>query len=198
MTVVRIGEQERERRSSLLQRRATPLTVLVVVAAIVALRLWAVETVIVEGHSMVGMLEPGDRVLVIKMLQAKRLDVVVLEDPSAGGPVIKRLIGMPGDTISMTPYTVRRGNQVFTLGSQLYIDGAPQDEAYATSLVPVSMPPIQMGDDEYFVAGDNRDASIDSRRYGPVGGQQMIGVGVAVIYPLTRARLIGRPSALQE
>ncbi|MBE9566804.1 MAG: signal peptidase I, partial [Proteobacteria bacterium] len=163
-----------------------------------ALRLWAVETVIVEGHSMVGMLEPGDRVLVIKMLQAKRLDVVVLEDPSAGGPVIKRLIGMPGDTISMTPYTVRRGNQVIALGSQLYIDGTPQDEAYATSLVPVSMPPIQMGDDEYFVAGDNRDASIDSRRYGPVAGQQMIGVGVAVIYPVTRARLIRRPSALQE
>ena len=198
MTVVRVGEQERERRSSLLQSRATPLMVVLVVAAVVGLRLWVVETVIVDGHSMADMLEPNDRVLVIKVLRAKRLYVVVLEDPAAGDTVIKRLIGMPGDTVSMTPYTVREGKQVLALGSQLYIDGAPQDEAYATSLVPVSMPPIQMGDDEYFVAGDNRDASIDSRRYGPVDGEQMIGVGVAVIYPPTRVKLIRRPSAPQD
>lgn len=198
MTVFRIGQQERERRSSLLQSRATPLTILLVVGAIAILRLWMVETVIVDGHSMADMLEPGDRVLVVKMLRAKRLDVIVLEDPSAGDTVIKRLIGMPGDTISMAPYAVRHGNRIIALGSQVYIDGTPQDEAYATSLVPVSMPPIQMGDDEYFVAGDNRDASIDSRRYGPVDGQHIIGVGVAVIYPPTRVRLIRRPSASQE
>jgi len=198
MTVVRIGEQERERRSSLLQRRATPLTVVLVVAAIAALRLWVVETVIVDGHSMADALEPGDRVLVVKVLPLERLDVVVLRDPSAGTPAIKRLVGMPGDTISMAPYVVREGDRIVALGTQLYVDGEPQDEPYATSVVPVSMPPIQMGDDEYFVTGDNRDASIDSRRYGPITGQDIIGVGVVVIYPLTRMRLIRRPSALQE
>ena len=192
MTVVRIGQQERKRRSSLLLRRVTPGMLFLVVAAIAALRLWVVETAIVEGHSMENTLLPGDRVLVLKPLGLKRFDVVVLQDPEAKEVVIKRVVGLPGDTISMVPYTVNVGDHQVMLGSQLYVNGTPYEEPYASSAIPRSLPPLRVPEESCFVLGDNRDDSTDSRQYGPVKRRDIQGVGVAVILPLARAKAIPR------
>ena len=192
MTVVRIGERERKERPSLLLRRVTPGMLILVLGAIVSLRHWVVETAIVEGQSMEDTLHPGDRVLVLKPLGLKRFDVVVLEDPEEGEIAIKRVVGLPGDVISMVPHTRPVGKRRLMLGSQLYINGAPYQEPYASSILLRSLPPLRVPERSYFVLGDNRDASVDSRHYGPVERRRIKGVGVAIVFPPQRARVIPR------
>ena len=195
MTVVRIGQPEQKRRS-LLRSRVTPGMAILVIAGIIVLRLWAVETAIVDGDSMETTLSSGDRVLVLKLLRPERFDVVVLRDPEWGGIAIKRVVGLGGDRISMVPYVVAVGDREVAVGSKLYIDGRPYEEPYASSVVPRSLPPAKVPEEAYFVMGDNRDASTDSRRYGPVAGRLIQGVGVAIIFPLSRMRILPRGSAV--
>jgi len=193
MTVVRVGQPEQQQpRRSLLTSRATPGVVLLVLLGVVAFRLWIVETAFVEGLSMANSLMPGDGVLVLKSIGLERFDVVVLSDPQSGETVIKRIVGLPGETVSMVPAIVRiRGREVPT-GSQLYINGEPYDEPYATSSLPTVVPPMRVPEGSYYMLGDNRDESIDSRAYGPVSGKLIVGVGVAIVYPLNRIRAIPR------
>jgi len=191
MTVVRLGQQQQSKRSSsLFLRRVTPGMVILILLAIAALRLWVVETAIVEGRSMEDTLLPGDRVLVLKLLHPTRFDVVLIDDPDRHGLSIKRIVGTPGNVVSMVPRVVNTSRGQLPYGSQVYLDGRPYEEPYAAALVPSSMRPIEVPTDTYFVLGDNRDLSIDSRRYGPVSADNIRGVAVAVVFPFARMALI--------
>jgi signal peptidase I len=194
MTVVRIGQPEPEAkpRGSLLRSRVTPGLALLVILGVVAFRLWVVETAIVEGRSMERTLAPGDHVLVLKLLGLKRFDVVVVTDPQTQETVIKRVVGLPGDTVSMMPRITRTNGREIVSGSQLYIDGRAYDEPYASSSLPVVLPPTRLAGGHYFLLGDNRDDSVDSRVYGPVPREQIHGVAVAIVYPFGRAHIIAR------
>jgi len=177
------------RRKSLLRSRVTPLTFLALIAAIAIFRLWLVETAYVEGRSMQTTLEPGDRVLIVKPVDRQRFDVVVVVDPQEGGIDIKRIVGLPGDVVSMVPHVVDTGGGATGVyGSQLYINSQPYDEPYATSVLPTSLRPIKVPPDHYYVMGDNRDDSVDSRSYGPIKAENVRGVGVAVVYPFNQVR----------
>ena len=180
------------RPKSLLLTRVTPGIALIVIAAIAALRLWVVETAIVAGDSMRNTLQDGDHVLISKLLQVSRFDIVVLNDPEVGGVDIKRVVAAPGDTISMVPYTVQTGGGTAVYGSQLYLNSIPYTEPYATSVIPRSLPPAKIAKDAYFVLGDNRDDSTDSRRYGALNAKRVRGVALAVVYPLNRFRILDR------
>jgi signal peptidase I len=196
-----MSEQEelkpRRPRRSLLRSRVTPLTFLAVIAGIAIFRLWIVETAYVEGHSMQDTLQPGDRVLVLKPVDRNRFDIVVLVDPQEGGIDIKRIVGLPGDVVSMVPHVVDTGgDQQGVYGSQLYVNSQPYDEPYATSVLPKTLAPTKVPPDSYFVLGDNRDDSIDSRRYGPIEGKNVRGVAVAVVYPFGQAKRLKPDGAL--
>ncbi len=175
------------RRRSLFTRRLTWRTAVLVIAAVAALRLWVVESAIVDGFSMASTLEPGEWVLVLKPLKPHRFSVVTLADPEGGGTLIKRVIGMPGDTIAIEPVDSRRANLE---GSRVYINGVPQYEPYATSSLPVELPPTRVPEGSYYVLGDNRDISEDSRSYGPVKAEALQGNGLMVVYPLSHMRII--------
>ena len=192
MTVVQVGEPEPPPRKSLLHSRVTPGMALLVIAAIAIFRIWVLEVAIVEGHSMEKTLRPGDRVLVLKLLGLKRFDVVVVTDPQEGGTVIKRLVGFPGDRISMVPRLAKTGGRELPIGSQLYIDDRPYDEPYATSNIPAVLEPRTIRQGRYLVLGDNRDDSVDSRVYGGVERKLIHGVAVMIIYPFSRAQVITR------
>jgi len=195
MTVVRIGQPEqqgRQPRRSLLRSRVTPGMALLVILSVVAVRLWVLETAIVEGRSMERTLRPRDRVLVLKLLGLKRFDVVVLTDPQAQETVIKRIVGLPGDTISMVPGRLNLNGREIITGSQLYVNGEAYEEPYATSSLPTVTIPMRLPEGSYFLLGDNRDDSVDSRVYGPVPRKYIHGVAVAVVYPFTRMQVIPR------
>lgn len=190
MAEVEADTQSERKPTSLLATKVTPGVLLLVLAGIAFFRLWIVETAYVEGSSMADTLKQGDRVVVLKFLDISRFDIVVFRDPEGNAISIKRVVGMPGDTVSMVPEVKRLGEVDVPVGSLLYLNGQLVEEPYAASLVPGSLPPMRVPEGTYFVLGDNRDDSVDSRRYGPVTADRIVGVGVAVVYPFGRAGLL--------
>jgi signal peptidase I len=121
---------------------------------------------VVEGSSMAPTFEPGARVFTDPVSgELGRGDVVLLED-GKGGCAVKRLIGLPHETI-----TLWRG-YVFIDRKMLREPYLPKytftdPDENSGSIV------FELGPDQYFVLGDNRVGSIDSRSYGPIGLKQI-------------------------
>jgi signal peptidase I len=92
-----------------------------------------------------------------------------------GGTYVKRLVGLPGETIS-----ARNG--------RVFIDGKRLDESYLASgrAFTTGLPPTHLGPDQYFMMGDNRTLSCDSRRWGPITRDEMVGPVFFVYWPLSR------------
>ena len=130
-------------------------------------------------------LRDGDLTLVAKRkrrLARGRIAVVRAPADGAGGMMIqaKRVVGLPGERVE------------FRDGS-LFIDGAHHPEPYLGGLpanAGLDSAAWTLGADEYFVMGDNRARSADSRRYGPIRADDVIGAVVARIWP-PRRRLRG-------
>jgi len=128
----------------------------------------------VEGDSMQPNLHPEQYVLVDKVSyrlgQPRRGDIVVFQYPLATErDFIKRVIGLPGETVSVS-------------GGAVSINGQPLNEPY------IAAPPAYnntwtLGPDQYFVLGDNRNNSSDSHNWGPLNRQYLIGRAVFVYWP---------------
>jgi len=160
--------------------RDLALTVLVAIVIVA----FVVQPVRVEGTSMLPRLHDGERIFVNKFIYKfepiRRGDIVVFwypNDPSKS--FIKRVIGLPGETIS-----IRRG--------VVYINGEPLPEPYLDPSFHTreeNMPPVYVREHYYFVMGDNRDSSNDSRQWGLVPEKYIYGKAVFRYWPLSN---IGR------
>jgi len=159
-------------------------------AVLIALfiRTFIFEPIFVDGQSMCDTLQDREVMLVTKpeyiFGEPQRGDVVICKYPGRTENFVKRLMGVPGDTIEV------RDNVV-------YINGEALDEPYLTPSRNddgFSMEAMTLGDDEYFVMGDNRDNSHDSRNYYGYGKpatltrSQIIGHVRCVIYPFSDIR----------
>jgi len=102
--------------------------------------------------------------------QLTRGQVVVLSSPVDGTVVVKRIIGLPGETIEVREGTV-------------YINGEALDEPYVNE-APRYSGTWTLGVDQYFVLGDNRNQSYDSADYGAVSRDHMQGVVKLRLWPL--------------
>jgi signal peptidase I len=167
--------------------------VLAVVAIAVALLIQAflVKPYRIPSESMENTLLIGDRVLVDRVSwrfsEPARQNIVVFHSPLAGPVLIKRIIGMPGDEISLKDGAV-------------YINGKKLDEPYVRQLKgrPVPSDPFDNGlpwslqtpykvpAGSYFMMGDNRIDSGDSREFGPVPRSQLVGKAFARYWPPNR------------
>ncbi len=157
-----------------------PLLLVVVVAALINL---VFPRYAVEGHSMEPSLHESDRLFVSNLdplnRPLNRGEVVVLTSPHDGENVVKRVIGLPGEVIS-----VRDG--------VVYVDDVPLEEPY------LSEPPRYSGSWEvpegyYFVMGDNRNHSLDSADYGPVSASEISGVVKFRFLPLDQIYWFSAP-----
>lgn len=86
--------------------------------------------------------------------------------------LIKRVVGLSGETITI-------------VDSQVHIDGVPIDEPYIGGVEMADEGPFVVGVDEVFVMGDNRNASFDSRRFGAVIYEDLVGKAFVTIWPLS-------------
>jgi signal peptidase I len=160
------------------------VVVLVAVGVAVGLRAFVVQTYFIPSASMEPTLMIGDRILVDKLSfhlhDVGRFDIVVFAkppkedtDPSITD-LVKRVIGLPGDVISS------RGGQVYINGRLLREPFLPPGTV-TTGIVTQKVPPY-----EYFVMGDNRSDSQDSRYFGPISRSLLVGRVVLRIWPPSR------------
>jgi signal peptidase I len=156
----------------------------VVLAVIVILFLY--QPVKVEGTSMMPTLDDQERIFINKFVyrfhfeKIDRGDTVVFwfpGDPSKS--YIKRVIGMPGDRVEV------RDGSVVVNGNRLEEDYVPQEYRDQSE-----MRPTTIGPDEYFVLGDHRSSSNDSRTWGMVPRRYIYGKAVFIYWPLEKMGLL--------
>lgn len=125
-----------------------------------------------DGPSMQPTLHKGEYVLVnrieYKLYPPQRGDVIVFR--LADGMRIKRIIGLPGETVE-----IQQG--------QVLINGQPLPEVYVKHPGTYSMPPCVIGANEYFVLGDNRDNSSDSHNWGTLPASAIDGKAWLIYWP---------------
>ncbi len=129
----------------------------------------------VHGQSMEPNLHSEQRLIIEKVSYRLhgpgRGDIVVIQVQEYEIPLIKRVVGMPGETVEI------RDNR-------LYIDGELLAEGYLPGAVQRSYGPVQVPLDHIFVMGDNRNASNDSRAFGAVHVNQIVGRAWLSYWPL--------------
>ena len=145
-----------------------------------------VQTFSIDGRSMQANFEPGQYALVSKasygLGSPQRGDVVVLYRP--GSPteeLLKRVIGLPGEEVAIRSGTV-------------FINGLELDESdYLGSVETSDMSARAVPRGAYFVMGDNRSVSQDSRSFGPVPREAIVGKVVLIYWPIDQARTVPDP-----
>jgi signal peptidase I len=176
-----IGTPARKRDSS---RNEWARDVVIAVIASLLIILFLYQPVRVEGTSMVPMLQDQDRLFISKIAyrvgQIHRGDVVVFQYPrDLSKSYIKRVVGLPGDRVSIHHGTV-------------YINGSALPEPYVPARYADerSEPETEIPADEYFVMGDHRSISFDSREFGPVSRPLIYGKAEFVYWPFREAGVV--------
>lgn len=160
------------------------LVVAVAIVAALLVRTYVVQQFAVEGDSMLSTLHDGDRVLVnrlsYRLHDPRRGDVVVLkrfDSNSSERDLIKRVIGLPGETVEMRSCVV-------------YIDDRPLSEPYLDPVIQQrdgcgsDQLPVEVPAGSVFVLGDHRGRSSDSRVFGAVADELLIGRAFVIIWPV--------------
>ena len=144
-----------------------------------------IRTIRVDGSSMYPTLESDEfglsNVLSVRLDQIERFDIAVIYMEKENKYLVKRVIGLPGETVSY-----RSGI--------LYINGEEIRESFLDTdycrnfngVFMVDIDEITLGENEYYCLGDNRPNSKDSRYYGPFQKKQIKCVGALILYPFDR------------
>lgn len=163
----------------------------------VLLRTYVIQSFYIPSPSMVPTLDVGDRIMVNKlsydMHGVHRADVVVFKRPPLEQQdfpdLVKRVIGLPGETVSS------KDGHIYINGKLLDEPWLPPGPTSYTGALPgdanqqFNMPgPVTVPAGEYFVMGDNRTDSEDSRFFGPIPKALIVGRAVAVVWPLSHAK----------
>ena len=146
------------------------LPYVVILVVIVLLRIYVVTPVTVDGNSMNDTLYTNDLMLLFKIGDIERYDIVVANHDNK--KLIKRVIGMPNDKIKC-------------VSGILYINNEEDTSGYGYG-ENVDFPEYILKEDEYFLIGDNRSDSLDSRYFGPVKKEDIEGKADFIIFPFNR------------
>lgn len=184
-------------------------------------RLFVWGQVIVDGHSMDPNLANNQRLIVLKVAQPKRFDIVVAHETNPSKDIVKRVIGLPGDTITYDhdqltingkkysePYLADFKKQlsdgklektyaayplsdtVTKANRAAFVTMAQSTAAFTTNSLNNPTFTIKVPAGDYFLMGDNRVISADSRSVGPFKRSQILGVAKLRIWPLDKIGLI--------
>ena len=168
------------------EKKEHPLTEIVrfsiiAILIVIPIRMFVAQPFIVSGASMDNTFHNGEYLIVDQVSyyfnNPARGDVVIFRYPRDPSKFfIKRIIGVPGDTIVIE-------DSVVTVINNQYPDGFVLDEPYIKSMSPVQKMTEKLGDREYFVMGDNRDQSSDSRSWGVLQEERIVGRAFLRLFP---------------
>ena len=160
-TVAENQENKKEKKPTNWKKELVSWILTFVVAAAIALpvRAFVFEPIRVDGESMCDTLQNGEVMIVTKPEylagDPQHGDVIICKYPGRKENFVKRVMGVPGDVISVISNVVYRNGEKL---DEPYLTPSRNDNGF-------SMAPFELGEDEYFVMGDNRDNSHDSRNY---------------------------------
>lgn len=128
----------------------------------------------VSGTSMMPNLEPNDfgfSGIITKIFGYNRFDIVVLEKHESNDKIVKRIIGLPNESIEYT-------------NNELYVNGEFVEQDFIDNVYTEDFK-IELKDDEYYVLGDNREVSLDSRYYGVFNSKDIVAKDIIILYPFS-------------
>ncbi|HRA64392.1 MAG TPA: signal peptidase I [Caldilinea sp.] len=132
----------------------------------ITVHLFMAQATVVFGQSMEPNLHPHQRLIVDKISYRlhgpHRNDIVVIDLPIMEELLVKRIVAMPGEVVEIR-------------GGVVYVNGQAVTEPFPHDTSPIDMAPMTLGPLSYFVLGDNRSNSNDSRSFGPVSLDQILG-----------------------
>ena len=157
--------------------------ILISLAIVIPIRIFIAQPFIVSGSSMYPTFENNDYLIVdelsYRLRDPKRNDVVIFRYPGDEKKFfIKRIIGLPNETVHIS------GNEI-TITNKENPDGFKLDQSYIKNTMSSSKH-LELKDDEFFVLGDNRNASSDSRVWGAVPRKLLIGRAFIRLYPFNK------------
>jgi signal peptidase I len=175
---------ENSRRDSIAEQSQQGYKKMVILLAIfffiIAFRTTIVERIIVNGKSMYPTLSDSDICIAKKYdIEPKRYDIVIAKVD--GQTLIKRVIGLSGETLQVIDGTV-------------YIDGEIVNGKYDffTADMGLLETPYTVGENEFFLMGDNRGGSFDSREFGSIRQEDIKGIVVCRIFPFWKVEMYSR------
>ncbi|MFH1162154.1 MAG: signal peptidase I [Candidatus Jorgensenbacteria bacterium] len=165
-------------------------TVAIAVVAVFLVRTFVAQPFLVSGASMEPTFENGDYLLVDELAyrfrEPERGEVIVFRYPGDHRSYyIKRIIGLPGERVEIKDGQV----EVLGRGGEKVLR-----EPYVAPLARTGNFDVTLGDGEYFMMGDNRNFSFDSRNWGPLARGDVIGLVRLRLWPLTSAQAFAAPA----
>ncbi|MGX7419500.1 signal peptidase I [Carnobacterium gallinarum] len=180
-------KKKKESRGFKRELLSTVMTLLVALGVVFLLRTFVFSPVIVKGESMSPTLANSDRILLLKMEKVKRFSIVTFPAPDAPKQnYVKRVIGLPGDTISYKNDVLMINGKAY---EEPYLDEFKAELPNGGLLTNDFTLQEVTGDKvipegEYFVLGDNRQNSKDSRYIGYINEKDVQGVADYRIWPI--------------
>jgi signal peptidase I len=160
---------------------------LLALVIVLPVRMFVAEPFVVSGSSMVPTFQDGNYLIVdkisYKLSDPKRDDVVIFRYPNDQTKFfIKRIIGLPGETVKIDGSAVSIINKENPKGFTL-------NEPYVKNISENNLS-MELKEDEYFVMGDNRSGSSDSRYWGPVKKNLLTGRAFLRLLPISKVNIL--------
>lgn len=164
---------------------------LAAISIAVLIQAYIVKPYRIPSASMESALMTGDRVLVDRIswrfCEPRRYDIVVFRPPLTGPAFVKRIVGLPGDTLSLRDGELYVNGRRAPLSHVHRAHGMPAPTQAVSNGRPWSLQlPYTVPAGSYFVMGDNRSSSEDSRDFGPVSRNQLVGRVWVRYWPISR------------
>lgn len=145
---------------------------LIIILVVVLIRTFLFTPIRVSGDSMNPTLKNGDIMILNKVAKIDRFDIVVIRSKKINEVLIKRVIALPGETIEVN-------------NGVIYINGKKLKDKYGSG-VTSDVGKMKVPEGEYFVMGDNRVVSADSRMFGTFSKKEIKGTTRFVLFPFKR------------
>ncbi len=146
---------------------------ILIIVVVMLIRTFVATPIIVQGSSMNPTLD-GNEIMMLKKYDNdyERFDIVVVDKSVEGDNIIKRIIGLPGETISYSD-------------DILYINNKAMEDPYKIGITG-AFSQVTLGEDEYFLMGDNRTVSLDSRVLGAIKKDKLEGTVDFIVFPFNK------------
>ena len=144
---------------------------IIIVVCVVLFRTFIATPILVKGRSMYDTLVGNEMMILNKLAKIDRYDIIVV-DEKTDDYIIKRVIAMPGETI-------------YCKDGNIYVNDKKINDKFAYGET-ADFDTVVLKNDEYFVMGDNREISKDSRIIGPIKKKEIKGTTRFILYPFNK------------